>query len=42
MILGVVIMNVQLTIDLPEEAFSVFRTPHDVFINEMKKVPVIK
>ena len=35
-------MNVQLTVDLPEEAFSILRTPPDLFIKEMKNAAIVK
>jgi predicted HTH domain antitoxin len=36
------IMDVNLTISLPEESFSVFRTSKDIFAKEIKEADVIK
>jgi hypothetical protein len=35
-------MSVQLTIDLPEPAFSMLRTPPDTFIKEMRLAAAVK
>ncbi len=35
-------MSVQLTIDLPEQAFSILRTPPDTFIKEMRLAAAVK
>jgi predicted HTH domain antitoxin len=35
-------MSLQLTIDLPEQAFSMLRTPPDTFIKEMRLAAAVK
>jgi predicted HTH domain antitoxin len=35
-------MNVDLTISLPEESFSIFRTSKDIFAMEIKNAAVVK
>ncbi len=35
-------MSVQLTMNLPESAFSILKTSPDIFLNEMKNAAIVK